>query len=946
MAIKEFIIGPQNYFEAGYFDGDYTLPNVSKTFLECDIDNIKGGRVVTGLYYEDNYIDGSYWHDNSIRATLSADFIIVQEASVSLQGYYQEGYYETGYHEQRGSQFFLSATLEKVGITVEASGSFEVISDISINAGKQVDIASAISAEFNQTVSPQKLKEIVLFAFNEAAIAVQLNVVASANIELSTQFNVATDASRIRNIDSSEDAVFDIITINERSRAFDINTQTAFSFIAVKDRLRGITSDLTSLATLTATISHIEGADIVIEGFGSLTCQIDDRTRSMSSAMSVVADTVIDNSRIRDIPISASFSGFQTCDNRRIRFGVAALNSISSIVIDAEGYKGVGVLSFNSATTASITARENPQAPAANPFYGNPYPERVEIDVAYDYVYDRQAYTTLISADPNRINKAFWFYAEAGTNLTAEAVFSDTTGGTNSATASISFTVNEKDFSGQTDFRYLKKRYTINAGVVETITNLGTGLTNGSGTIKIILDKDTTNYITVYANGSTTPQTLTNIVVTDLYYTNLTFDFGLRTRFPPPIVFENFTGSVISYPDGQPSRDLNLLSISSQSLNEYWETLLYSAQEYAVADLVSTNFGSLSAIGLNVQNAQASLTATATQTVIDGRVRFNSADLSSQFARLIIVTELSDLDADLQVQSTMVTDGQILRLLANSNISSEFTQSITENRIRYGEATATCSSTLNADVVITSAGSTNLTATTATSIDANRIRDLEPQLDSIATQLTVAFRNATGTILLEAETQLSATVELQAFGTIVLSSIATLASSIDKTTGYSAELSSNAELSADIDKILTASAELSSETTAVTVSDDSKIAGIIETFAAITSLTVITDRSRDVISLEVSAASLVCDNQIVKESQATLASEFSIFSSPNFVIRISTNLTAFNAVLALGDVINIDPCRTIRVPQETRIIKTLPESRIITVEQETRINIIKCEERR
>ena len=59
MAIQEFIIGPQNYFEQGYFDGDYTLPNVSKSYLQCDIDNIKGGRVVTGEYYLDNYIDGT-----------------------------------------------------------------------------------------------------------------------------------------------------------------------------------------------------------------------------------------------------------------------------------------------------------------------------------------------------------------------------------------------------------------------------------------------------------------------------------------------------------------------------------------------------------------------------------------------------------------------------------------------------------------------------------------------------------------------------------------------------------------------------------------------------------------------------------------------------------------------------------------------------------------------
>ena len=93
MAIKEFQVGPLEYVESNYFDGDYTQPNVAKFYLQCDVDGFKGGRVQTGEFFTDNYIDGTYTHSNSMKATLFVIFDTIVEARVELTNYTDENYF-------------------------------------------------------------------------------------------------------------------------------------------------------------------------------------------------------------------------------------------------------------------------------------------------------------------------------------------------------------------------------------------------------------------------------------------------------------------------------------------------------------------------------------------------------------------------------------------------------------------------------------------------------------------------------------------------------------------------------------------------------------------------------------------------------------------------------------------------------------------------------------
>jgi hypothetical protein len=78
------------------------------------------------------------------------------------------------------------------------------------------------------------------------------------------------------------------------------------------------------------------------------------------------------------------------------------------------------------------------------------------------------------------------------------------------------------------------------------------------------------------------------------------------------------------------------------------------------------------------------------------------------------------------------------------------------------------------------------------------------------------------------------------------------------------------------------------------------------------------------------------------------------------VVFAQASLVVEGFQLTQGDILNFDPCREIKVDQETRIAKILPESRlfivdsetrtlkvpqetrILTVEYETRVNITQC----
>jgi len=255
-----------------------------------------------------------------------------------------------------------------------------------------------------------------------------------------------------------------------------------------------------------------------------------------------------------------------------------------------------------------------------------------------------------------------------------------------------------------------------------------------------------------------------------------------------------------------------------------------------------------------------------------------------------------------------------------------------------------------------------------------------------------------GATLAASSTQ-STTAQKTARVTETLTSTATLNASADKLRGVSAGLTATATLSATAFKVKQFACAISSQVTSSATAARTRTAASALTAAA-TFTAAIDDRTRNAITLQAgafslnivytrvkfgagaisSAATSTTTAVTVKRTASTLSSQSTIttnaqkvvisvgnltarFAITSIVFRAiiaQANLSAIGFVLTQGDILNFDPCREIKVEEETRLAKLLPESRLLIVDQETRtlkvpqetrvlrvdyetrVNIIKC----
>lgn len=155
--------------------------------------------------------------------------------------------------------------------TAEAEVNVSSQSSVTCEFGKIQSAESAMTVTTTIVAYGARDRDIDMFAFSEAALAIQANSIVDANIQLTSVFDIATDATRFRDVSAEEDSFFDFTVVNERSRATSMETQTAFSFDVSYDRIRNDSFAATTSTDLFVVISHIEGADIVISDFATLT---------------------------------------------------------------------------------------------------------------------------------------------------------------------------------------------------------------------------------------------------------------------------------------------------------------------------------------------------------------------------------------------------------------------------------------------------------------------------------------------------------------------------------------------------------------------------------------------------------------------------------------------------------------------------------------------------
>ena len=213
--------------------------------------------------------------------------------------------------------------------------SISAVSSVSATAKKTAGAACSLSSEFTQTSEATVLVLFEAALASEASTSATVLRIKSSGVTLDSAFThtANTDLSRIRT------------TSSVQSSAFTQSTE------AVKTA--DIVLALNSQATFTATISHIEGADLVAFSNAALTAN-NERTRSGSGTFAVAATQTTQAQKTVDAISNQSSSISQTASVVVVRDAVSNVNSSTSLTASASRTRDL--ISSQSSEFAQTTA--------------------------------------------------------------------------------------------------------------------------------------------------------------------------------------------------------------------------------------------------------------------------------------------------------------------------------------------------------------------------------------------------------------------------------------------------------------------------------------------------------------------------------------------------------------------------------------------------------------
>jgi hypothetical protein len=817
--------------------------------------------------------------------------------------------------------------------------------------------AAALAASFTVTAAIDGNLKIASAAVNSTVtVAATANKLVEGSASAESSSTVTVTATRVRSaasalsVDSALSVEVEVIAIIESSAELS----SEFAHTTIVNRIRPASSALNCEFTQTATISHIEGADLLAFAESQVITDITViRTTPVAVSASITQSATA--VKVTDVNSELLTSVTQTT--------IAGFNKSAEIIISdafttdltVEYFQGTSLIAPMTATmvvtanqTASISktltavasvaidARVNPQAPAANG--QNPaFKEYIDVTVNYTYTYSR------FNNDQTR--RAFRFRSDAdffGSRLAANAFFDSSTSATNSAQGQASINVYVYGQSGSSDW-YDEYTYNYSLGIVETTTvPTGQQFVNDSGQIRLVFDTNTTNYLTAYANGSSTP--LPNVTLTGTTYNRRIFyptfqPFNIsnnngRFGWPPVLFLKTITN--IEHLDSY-----NTTAISNFNILATSPTIYYGPQEYAVADLIDINFATLEA------NAQL---------IVEGAlISFTSNTSLAAEAKLIKGTSIPCLiTAGLNIDADVIADGSCSATSAFNvtaqavktartltSVTAISSTSVSANRLRGVDSEFEITAEFTATAVKQTGNVIETTSTANISTLANRIRDFVPALESIATQLAAVSTNATGTVLLESQFVQSTAATKTTDQPIAVETLTEITAAVTKTTDVLADITATADITAQVDRIQATGSEMSSSSTVTANTEFSLIRNIDSDLNSTVTVAITALRQRNVSGAFESQVQLSCDNQVLRLAQADLESIVTTTFIVTKVVRIEADLQSNGFQVTVGDVINIDPFLQLKIAQETRTAKILPESRTLNIEQETRTLLIK-----
>lgn len=303
MAIQEFSSGPQNYFEAGYFNGDYTEPNVSRAGLACQASCIKGFSISSQNYFETGYFVEDYIESNVIKAGFACepDYIVGFQISFGL--YFVEGYLDEIYFYDNTSEFTVSAQASATkSFAVSATGYYEqdyfvddyfqsrgAAADLSCAATRIISNSANLASVWSQTATASGITKQ---SFVSLTTAVAQTTVASKTVDAGAAFVAAfaptLTASALKNQTAIVAAVITMSTAASVTRSTNVLLEHIADLNAMAAMSVGLSASLSISATQTTSAVSIPGISITASSTATLSCAAS-RIQPVSATISAVS---------------------------------------------------------------------------------------------------------------------------------------------------------------------------------------------------------------------------------------------------------------------------------------------------------------------------------------------------------------------------------------------------------------------------------------------------------------------------------------------------------------------------------------------------------------------------------------------------------------------------------------------------------------------------------
>ena len=474
------------------------------------------------------------------------------------------------------------------------------------------------------------------------------------------------------------------------------------------------------------------------------------------------------------------------------------------------------------------------------------------------------------------------------------------------------------------------------ADVSESITTTNTELTTSPGFVQPSLP--------TVANGG---QWGANTNATDVYLDQVWVD-NLGANTVPPV-----TDFIV---DGQQANITgNGTTASSLRAQVWlpWGTLLdrsnlaptwnYTATNRVIPGLVKQGEASFSSqatqttIFTRVTQGQAAVSASTALSVPGRRVRFAQVSATSAFAQTASATKAALAQASLTTTATQTTN--IKKFVgASCAMSTAFAQTTQERRLRDNPAALTSQATQTVVVSKFTGVISNQTATFTQTVVNGRIRDVNTQFESIATEVTAAFKNATGTVLMESAAALNAVVRVVTDTPVTMLAQATVLAEPRTLVDAEASMSAQVQMTTEATKFRPSEANLT--TSATQTAQAVKTARGVAQLTSTSTLSVTPTRVLQYASDQTAQVSVTVIGSKFRQGAAALTSQSTITALVTNVVRFNIALQAQGFVLSDATVIHIDPYTTYMIPQETRNTLIAAETRLYVINQETRVNTI------